>query len=219
MHKEDVKKKLNKLFSSMDYIVDNYLSKRKITPKEAEVFYGIYQQLGLLWEFLGCLCKHRDGYKKKGDKFLCKVCGKVKGTRESHYLLPAIGEKIIGRMVRPGEDMLKKLSKKEAEIIDDTFKFHGAKLNVSVFNGYVSKLDKTGKEINIAADRIVTLEEDRLMFKISKYIASMKIRGREKQMPIYGGFLWELSKKILKKMPIILSYDRYGRLVEIELLT
>ena len=87
-----------------------------------------------------------------------------------------------------------------------------------MFNGYISKLDKIGKEINIAADRVVTLEENRLSVEISKYIASMRIRGREKQMPIYGGFLWELPKKLLKKMPIILSYDKYGRLVEIELL-
>ena len=204
MNKENLKKELNKLFKSMNYIADNYLSKRKIASKKAEVFYAIYQQLGLLWEFLGCLCKHWDGYKKKGDKFLCKICGKVKGTRESHYLLPAIGEKVIGRMVGPGKDKLKKISKKEAEIVNDTIKFHGAKLNVSVFNGYVSKLDKTGKEINIAADRVVTLKEDRLIVEISKYIASMKIEGREKQTPIYGGFLWELPKRILKRVPLIL---------------
>ena len=103
MNKENLKKELNKLFRAMNYIVDNYLSKRKIAPKEAGVFYGIYQQLGLLWEFLGCLCKHWDGYKKKGDKFLCKICGKVKGTKESYYLLPVTGEKVIGRMLRPGK--------------------------------------------------------------------------------------------------------------------
>jgi hypothetical protein len=142
----------------------------------------------------------------------------VKETKENYYLLPVIGEKIIGRMVRPGKDKLKKLSKKEAEIVNDTIKFHGAKLNVSVFNGYISRLDKIGKEINIAADRVVALEENSLIIELSKYIASMKIRGREKQMSVYGGFLWELPKKILKKMPIILSYNKHGKLVEIELL-
>jgi hypothetical protein len=167
---------------------------------------------------LGCFCKHWDGYKRKDDKFLCKICGKVKGRKENYYLLPVIGEKVIGRMVRPGKDKLKRLSKKEAEIVNDAIKFHGAKLNVSVFNGYISKLDKIGKEINIAADRVVTLKEDRLIIEISKYIASMNLKGRQKQMPVYGGFLWELPKKILKKMPIILSYDKYGKLVEIELL-
>ncbi len=219
MNKENLKKELNKVFRSMNYVADNYLSKRKITSKEARVFYAIYQQLGLLWEFLGCFCKHQDGYKKKDDKLLCKICGKVKGTKENYYLLPVIGEKVIGRMVRPGKDKLKKLSKKEAEIVNDTIKFHGAELNVSVFNGYLTRLDKIGKEINIAADRVVTLEENRLVIEISRYISSMKIRDREKQMPVYGGFLWELPKKILKKMPLILSYNKHGRLVEIELLT
>ena len=104
MNKENLKRELNKLFLAMDYIADNYLSKRKITIKKAEAFYAIYQQLGLLWEFLGCFCKHWDGYKKKGDKFLCRICGKVKGTKESYYLLPVIGEKVIGRMLRPGKD-------------------------------------------------------------------------------------------------------------------
>lgn len=98
MNKDNLKKELNKVFRSMNYVADNYLSKRKITLKKARVFYAIYQQLGLLWEFLGCLCKHWNGYKKKDDKFLCKICGKVKGTKESYYLLPVIREKVIGRM-------------------------------------------------------------------------------------------------------------------------
>lgn len=122
-------------------------------------------------------------------------------------------------MIRPGKDKLEKLSKKEAEVVNDTIKFHGVKLNVSVFNGYISKSDKIDKEINIAADRIVSLKENRVVVEISRYIASMKINGREKQRPIYGGFLWELPKKILKRMPIILSYNKYGKLVEIEVLT
>ena len=65
---------------------------------------------------------------------------------------------------------------------------------------------------------MVILKEDRLIFEASKYIASMRIQSTKKQRPIYGGFVWELPQKILKKMPIILSYDRYGKLVEIELL-
>lgn len=90
-------------------------------------------------------------------------------------------------------------------------------MNVSVSNGYISKLDKLGKEINVAADRAITLQEDKLIVEISKYIASMKIEGRGKQMPIYGGFLWELPKKILKRMPVMLSHDKHGKLIELEL--
>lgn len=218
MNKEDLKKELKKLFKSMDYIADNYLLKRKITTKIAGEFYNIYQRLGLLWEFLGYQCKHWDGYKKKDDKFLCRICGKVKGVKDEYYLLPVMGRKVIGRMIIPGKDKLNSLSKKGAEIVNDTIEFHGAKLNVSVFNGYKSKLGKRREEINIAPDRVVTLKEDGLVVDISKHIAGMKIKSLEKQWPVYGGFLWELPKRILKRMSIILSYDKKGKLVEIELL-
>lgn len=95
MNKENLKKELNKLFKAMDNIADNYLSKRNVSLKKAEVFRAIYQQLGLLWEFLGCLCKHWDGYKKKGDQLLCKICGKVKGTKGSYYIFPVTGKKSL----------------------------------------------------------------------------------------------------------------------------
>ncbi len=218
MNKMSLKKELNKLFKAMDYIVDNYLSKRKITSKDSEAFYGIYQQLGLLWEFLGSLCSHRDGYKMENGKFICKICGRVRGVKEKYYLLPRIGEKVIGRIVKPKKGSFKKISKKQAEIINDTIKFHGAKLNVLVSNGYVTKFGKTGKDMNIASDRIVSLKENGITVEINKYIVSMKIDSREKQKYLCGGFLWELPKKALKRAPIILSYSKHGRLMEIELI-
>lgn len=202
----------------MNYVANNYLLKKRIASKKAGAFYTLYQHLGLLWEFLGCQCKHWEGYKKKGNKFLCKICGKVKGTKESYYLLPVRGGKNIGRFIRPGKDKSGKLSKKEAEIVNDTIKFHGAKLNVSVFNGYTTKLDKIGGEINIAADRIVSLEEDRLIIEISKYIVNVKIRNTEKHIPTGSGFSWELPKRILRKIPLILSCDKHGKLTQIELI-
>lgn len=215
--RKSLKKELNKLYRSMDYIVDNFLSKRNITAKKVKAFCAIYQQLGLLWEFLGCQCKHWDGYRKKDGKFSCKIWGKIKGIKENYYILPVIGQKVIGRIVRPGKDNFKKVPKKQAQIINDTIKFHGTKLKVSVFNNYISRLYKMGKEINIAADRMVTLKEDRLTVEIGKYIASLKINGEAKQAPVYGAFLWELPKKLLKRIPVILSHDRYGRLVELKL--
>lgn len=218
MNKENLKKELKKLFKSMDFIADKYLLKKKITRKDASKFYTIYQQLGLLWEYLSCHCKHWDGHKKKGNKFLCRICGKVKGVREEYYLLPVEGKKVIGRMIRPRENRLKGVSEKKAKIIDDAIKFHGAKLKVSVFNGYVSKLSKIDKEINVAPDRIVTLEESGLSVEISKYISAVKIRSLEKQKPIYSEFLWELPKRILKKFPIMLSFNKNRKLVEIELI-
>jgi len=110
------------------------------------------------------------------------------------------------------------LSKKEAEIVNDTIKFHGAKLNVAVFKEYASKFGKLDKEINVAADRVVTLEENGLVVDISEYITGIKTKRFKEGGRIYGGFLWELPKKILRKMPIILSYDKSGKLAEIELI-
>ncbi len=218
MNKESLKKELNKLFKAMDYIADNYLSKNKVTPKDSKLFFSIYQQLGLLWELLGSLCKHWDGYKRGNGKFLCKICGRVRGVKENYYLLPRVGEKVIGRIVKPKKDSFKKISKKQAEIINDTIKFHGAKLNVLVSNGYVTKFGKTGKDMNIASDRIVSLKENRITVEINKYIVSIRIDGREKQKYVSGGFLWELPKEALKRAPIILSYSKHGRLMEIELI-
>ncbi|PIZ16758.1 hypothetical protein COY52_06230 [Candidatus Desantisbacteria bacterium CG_4_10_14_0_8_um_filter_48_22] len=218
MNKKELKVEIAKLFKSMDYVADRYLSKTKINKKKSELGYNIYQQLGLLWEFLSLQCKHWDGYKKKGDKFLCKICRKVKGIKEKYYLLPVNGGKVIGRMVKPGKDNLRKLSKKEAEIVNDTIKFHGAKLNVAVFKEYASKFGKLDKEINVAADRVVTLEENGLVVDISEYITGIKTKRFKEGGRIYGGFLWELPKKILRKMPIILSYDKSGKLAEIELI-
>jgi len=218
MNEKELRKELKKLFKSMDYVSDKYLYKTKTSKKETELGFDIYQQLGLLWEFLSLQCRHRDGYKKKGDKFLCKICGKVKGIKEEYYLLPVNGGKVIGRMVKPGKNNLRKLSKKEAEIVNDTIKFHGAKLNIAVFKEYVSKFGKLDKEINIAADRVVTLEENGLVIDISEYITGIKTKRFKENGQIYGGFLWELPKKILRKMPIILSYDKSGKLAEIELI-
>lgn len=217
MNKTELKQELQKLFKSMDYVSKKYLVNKKITPKSASLFYNIYQQLGFLWELLSYQCKHWDGYYQKDKKWLCKICGEVQGSKKQYYFLPVKGEKVIGRMVKPARsDKFQRLSKKQAEILNDTIKFHGVKLNVSVFNGYVSKL--SGKEINIASDRLVTLEENDLLVDIGKFIAGVRIKGAGKPGPVYGGFLWELPRRLLKKMPIILSYNKRGKLTGLELL-
>lgn len=211
-----LKRELRNLLKSMDYIADNYLYKTKARRKYIETFFRIYQQLGLLWEFLGLQCRHWDGYKKKGDKFICKICGKIKGLEERYYLLPVRGDKIIGKMIRPGESNKTLPTRKEAEIVNDKIIFHGAKLKVEVYKSYVSRLGK--EKINIAADRMVTLNEGGLVIDISKYITGIRIK-KVKGAQVYGGFVWELSKPILKKAPVILSYTKGNKLAEIELLT
>ena len=138
--------------------------------------------------------------------------------KKKYYILPVHGKKVIGRMVKPTRKNKEGLSKKDATILDDVIKFHGAKLKVSVFNGYPSRL-KFLKSVNIAADRIVTLEENGLIVNIDKHIAGIRIKkNNKKRAPLYSSFLWEIKKSTLKKMPILLSYDKKGKLAEIEIL-
>ena len=68
MKKEQLKKELKSIFRSMDYINNEFLNKKNINRKEFQVFFNIYQQLGLAWEFLGLQCRHWEGYKKIRDK-------------------------------------------------------------------------------------------------------------------------------------------------------
>jgi hypothetical protein len=96
MHKERAKKELKKqlgsLFKSMDFVSSNFLDSEKMGRKEFQIFFNIYQQLGLAWEFLGLQCKHWDGYKKTKDKKeTCKICGKVKGADDFYILLTRKG--------------------------------------------------------------------------------------------------------------------------------
>lgn len=65
----------------MDFVSENFLNKDDINKKDFKIYYNIYQQLGLAWEYLGLQCRHWDGYKKiKNKKEVCKICGKVKGV-------------------------------------------------------------------------------------------------------------------------------------------
>jgi hypothetical protein len=90
--KEDLKKQLSALFKSMDFVNNNFLDSEKISKKEFQVFFNIYQQLGLAWEFLGLQCKHWDGYKKTRDnKETCKICGEI---------MPATGDDNRQRTLR-----------------------------------------------------------------------------------------------------------------------
>jgi hypothetical protein len=100
--KKELKKQLNALFKSMDFVSNNFLDSGKIGEKEFQGFFRIYQQLGLAWEFLGLQCKHWDGYKKTRDKKeACKICGKIKGVDDSYILLSNKGPKKLGTKAKP----------------------------------------------------------------------------------------------------------------------
>jgi hypothetical protein len=96
----DLKRKLRRLFRSMDFVSRHPALKR--AGPEAERLADIYQQLGLAWEFLALQCRHRSGWRKTREgKFACKVCGLIRGASESWLLLPRDGKKRIGRRAVP----------------------------------------------------------------------------------------------------------------------
>ncbi|MDP2207409.1 MAG: hypothetical protein Q8K98_01375 [Bacteroidota bacterium] len=209
MKKDHVKEELKKLFKSLDFISNNFLNKKGISKKELHIFFNIYQQLGLTWEFLGLQCKHWNGYKKtKEAKICCKICGKIKGIGESYYMLPAKGLKIIGTKLNPNSKKTFK-TKKEATIVNDIISFHGSILNVDVHNSYRSSYFGNKYAINLAAERIVSLKESGVECSIDPYLIHVKTnktknkRGKRK----FGGFPWEIRKKDLKQFPVLFEFS------------
>jgi hypothetical protein len=206
--KDLLKEEFKRLFQSMDFVCDRYLNKEGVPEKEQERFADIYQQLGQVWEFLALQCKHRDGYKKTREKKeVCRICGTVKGSEESHILLQPKGPKKIGRAMNPNSRKTFP-TKKEARIIKDSIRFHGALIDVDVHNSYKSDLFKE-HEINIAAERNVTLKERGVECTIGKHRVDLDVEKPKKKgsKPPYGNFAFELRKKDLKRFPVIFKFD------------
>ena len=194
MKENQLKKELDSLFKSLDFISKNFLN-GKTPPKNLRRYFDIYQQLGLAWEFLGLHCKHRGGYQKTRDKKeVCKICGKVRNAPEQFYLLPRDGQKTIGLRVVPNS---KKTftTREKAKILNDTIKFHGARLNVDVSNSYKSTFFGKQHELNIAEDRIVTLDERGMRCSVDERLIQVKIKQRKKGTKVYGDFPWEIKRK------------------------
>ncbi len=218
--KNRIKQELKRLFKSMDFICDNYLTTKEDVPeKDIEAFADIYQQLGVAWEFLGLQCRHWDGYRRTRDKKeACKICGKIRGTDEMHILLPKNGHKKVGRKQRPSSKKTFR-NKKEATILDDTINFHGARLNVDVHNSYKSKLFGSKHEINIAAERTVKLTERGIECYLDEHLIYIKMGKIDKKgKKEYGGFPWELRKKDLKNFPVIFDFDENHRFLGLTIL-
>jgi hypothetical protein len=216
--KEELKKQLKALFKSMDFVSDNFLDSEKTGKKEFQVFFNIYQQLGVAWEFLGLQCKHWDGYKKTRDKKeACKICGKVKGVDDFHILLPQKGSKKLGVKLKPNSKNTFE-SKRDAEIVNDTIDFHGALVNVDIHNSY--KSSALGKEINMAAERIVKIKEDKVECYIDDHLIHVRLHDKEKRRgrKKYGGFPWEIRRKNLKHFPVIFDFDEKYRFLGLTIL-
>lgn len=216
--KKEVKRQLNALFKSMDFVSKNFLNDEEIGKREAEVFFNIYQQLGLAWEFLGLQCRHWDGYKRTREKKeACKICGKIKGTDDFYILLPKMGVKKLGVKVSPNSKRTFK-NKKDAEIVNDTINFYGAIINVDVHNSYKSSLFDKG--INMAAERIVSVKEDNIECHIDNHLIHIRLRDRDRKSrgKRYGGFPWEIKKENLKQFPVIFDFDEKYRFLGLTIL-
>ena len=153
--KVNLKSQLRSLFKSLDFVSKNFLTEDKAGNGKVcfQVYFNIYQQLGLAWEYLGLQCRHGDGYKKiKDGKSACKVCGRIKGVEDAYYFFSRRGHKIIGKRTRPNSQRIFR-NRKEALLLEDAINFHGAKVKVDVHNRYKSRLLKS--EINIADERSV----------------------------------------------------------------
>ena len=216
--KKEIKKQLNALFKSMDFVSKNFLDSEKMSKKEFQIFFNIYQQLGLAWEFLGLQCKHWDGYKKTRDKNeTCKICGKVRGVDEFHILLPQKGPKKLGVKAKPNSKKTFE-TKKDAEIINDTIDFYGALVNVDVHNSYKSSISR--KEINMAAERIVNIKEDNVECHIDEHLIHIRLHDKDRRPggKRYGGFPWEIRRKDLKHFPVIFDFDEKYRFLGLTIL-
>ncbi len=175
----------------------------------------IYQQLGMLWEFLSLQCSHWKGWRKVGDgKLACRQCGTIQGVREEWILLPRKGKKTIGRKRFPNSKETFS-NKRAAKIIEDAIDFHGAFVNVSVHNSYRSRvLRHSNLDVAIAADRVVRLQEDEIEFWVDTHLAKLTMRRRKRgEHPPYGAFLSELPKRALERFPILIEHDERGELV------
>ena len=134
-------------------------------------------------------------------------------------------EKIIGRFVpspRLGGKVRK--NKRDALLVDDTIRFHGAQLTVQVHHAYPSRV--LSSKIAIAAGREVILREKDVEVSIDDHLINVRFLTRRKKgrtrrdlrrRPIYGAFPHELPKKMLSKFPVLFSYDSAGRLEGVEI--
>lgn len=219
--KNRLRKELNRLFRSMDFVDNNFLNKEgNIDKGNFRTYFNIYQQLGVAWEFLGLQCKHWDGYRNgRGKKKVCRICGKVKDMAEFYYLIPKKGTKKIGRRLKPNS---KKIfdNKQEADILNDRIDFHGALLNVDVHNPYKSSILKGGHKINITSERNVILKERDVECYIDNHLIDIRLNNRGKKIgkKMYSGFSWEIRKKDLKNFPVIFDFDKNHKLIGLSIL-
>ena len=210
-NQRQLKRNIRQLLRCMDF-----LSRHPALDKpgrEGRALAEAYQQLGRAWELFALQCRHRSGWRKlKDGAQACKVCGTLKGTKETWLLLPRTGPKVIGRMSRPTTISILP-TRKAATVLRDGMSFHGAQLSVEVLNPHKSRLFHT-RDISVAADRLVELRESGVVCNLDDHTVRVRVGQRSRGTePPYGAFLSELPRKALAKFPVMVEYDRQGRFI------
>lgn len=208
----NLRRELKRLSRSMTFVSRHPALSRPGKP--AERFADVYQQLGMLWEFLALQCDHAEGWRKTREgSFVCRICGTARNVEEHWLLLPKRGRKVIGRRLFPNpSDTFP--NKKSASIVDDSIDFHGVKVAVGIHNAYRSRLMRRKSAVTIAADRIVRVDEDGIECWLDTHLVEIKVRKRTgSEPPPYHAFVSELPKRALTRFPLLVAYDRKGKLV------
>lgn len=164
-------------------------------------------------------CPHTDGWRKAEEgKKVCKLCGTVEGAEESWYLLPREGSKVIGRRATPSSKKTFR-NKKATTIVDDSIRFHGAKLTVEVHNAHRWHLFRDRElDIAIAAERTVAVEEDGMKCSFSEHHVRVRMKKHKRgERPPSGAFVFELPKHVLKKPPLLIEFDESDEMVGVDL--
>lgn len=217
--KEQLQRELKRIFRGLDFI-SKHFDRDGRKKSQQQLYLDVYQGLGLAWEFLGLQCKHWDGYRRNSNgQQVCRICGKIKGVQDQYWLLTSKGIKKIGKRAVPTSKRTFAI-KNKAQILHDQIVFHGAFLDVDVHNSYKSRLFGKGRDISVAADRVVTLKESDIKCSVDEHVIDIDIeqpRGKTKK-PRYGGFPWEISKAKLKFFPVIFRFDDRYRFLGLTIL-
>ncbi len=212
---DDLKSRFKRLFRSMDFVSRHHALEK--SGPEGKRMGDIYQQLGELWEFLALQCRHGEGWRKTREgRMVCKICGTVRNVEESWILLPNNKRKSIGRRAKPNSKETFP-NKKQALIVEDSIRFHGAKVKVDVHNAYRSKLfGDNALDIAIAAERLVDVEEDGVECSFSESQICLQLKKEKRgERPPSGAFVFELPKSVLKKLPLLIELDENDELVAV----
>ncbi|OHB77793.1 MAG: hypothetical protein A2Z34_12130 [Planctomycetes bacterium RBG_16_59_8] len=214
-----VRQHIRRTIRLMDYISERYLASEKPGRRASSgVYYEIYQTLATAWHYWGLMCRHGSGHRKTGGgRQACRICGLLKDAPETEYLLPARGAKVIGRY-RPSPQLGAKAfpNRRKASVVDDDISFHGTKLRVRVHHAYPSCFFNR-HDINIAADRSVEIREREVRILVDNHLVHVRLSGSDRRRgKTYGGFVGELPRRLLKKFPILVSYESGGRFRDIE---